>query len=128
MQVIRVVSGRFERTLSRKVRETALATLVSREIPKEALPGVYLRIGYFGWRMNGFDGACRRLGLSAEALTPAQTAALVARLKYPQPRVPSPERWDKINTRARYLLRLHARHTHDRTYAGLPVEPRYETA
>jgi penicillin-binding protein 1A len=127
MQVIRVVSGRFERTLRRKICEMALATLVAREIPKEALPGLYLQIGYFGWRMNGFDEACRRLGLNAESLTPAQTAALVARLKYPQPRATSADRWDKINTRARHLLWLHSQHKHDRTYAGLLIEPKYET-
>ena len=53
MQVVRVVSGRYERTLRRKVWEMALATLVTREIPKKALPAMYLRLGYFGWRMNG---------------------------------------------------------------------------
>ncbi len=127
MQVVRVVSGRFERTLWRKLREMALATLVAREIPKEALPGIYLRIGYFGWRMNGFESACRRLDLRAEALMPTQTAGLVARLKYPQPRVTRPERWDRINARAQHLLRLHSQHKYDHTYAGLVIEPRYET-
>lgn len=127
MQVVRVVSGRFERTLWRKFREMALATLVAREIPKEALPGIYLRIGYFGWRMNGFENACRRLDLRAEALMPAQTAGLVARLKYPQPRVTRPERWDRINARAQHLLRLHSQHKYDHTYVGLVIEPRYET-
>lgn len=127
MQVIRIVSGRFERTLRRKVRELALATLVSREIPKDALPGLYLRIGYFGWRMNGFEAACRSLGLSPEALTPGQTAALVARLKYPQPRLTSPDRGNKIKTRAQHLLLLHSRHKDDHTYVGLLSESPYET-
>ncbi len=110
MQVVRVASGRFERTLRRKLREMALATLVTRAIPKEALPAVYLRIGYYGWRMNGFESACRRLGLIPEALTPVQTARLVARLKYPQPRTARPERWAQISARAQHLLRLHSQH------------------
>jgi membrane carboxypeptidase/penicillin-binding protein PbpC len=105
----------------------ALATLVVRAIPKEALPTVYLRIGYFGWRMNGFEGACRRLGVDPGALTAAQTAALVARLKYPQPRAARPERWNMINARAQHLLRLHSQHKSDRTYAGLAIGARYET-
>jgi hypothetical protein len=105
----------------------AFATLVTRAIPKEALPAVYLRIGYFGWRMNGFEDACRRLGLSAAALTPAQTAGLVARLKYPQPRATKPERWNQINARAQHLLLLHSLHRCGRTYAGLAIEVRYET-
>jgi membrane peptidoglycan carboxypeptidase len=127
MQVVRVVSGRYERSLRRKVREMALATLVAHVIPKEALPGVYLQIGYFGWRMNGFEAACRRLGLGAAELTPTQTAGLVARLKYPQPRETQPERWSQISARAQHLLRLHSQHRCDRTYAGLVIEPRYET-
>jgi membrane carboxypeptidase/penicillin-binding protein PbpC len=127
MQVVRVISGRFERTLRRKLREMALATLVTRAVPKEALPAVYLRIGYYGWRMNGFESACRRLGLSAEALTPVQTARLVARLKYPQPRATRPERWTQISARAQHLLRLQSQHERDETYVGLVVEPRYET-
>jgi len=78
MQVVRVVSGRYERTFRRKVREMALATLVTREIPKEALPAIYLRLGYFGWRMNGFTAACRHIDRRPEALTPIETARLVA--------------------------------------------------
>lgn len=127
MQVIRVVTGRFEPTLRRKIREVALATLVTREIPKVALPSLYLQIAYFGWKMDGFDGACRRLGLSPGALTPSQTAALVARLKYPQPRVASSERWNRINIRAQHLLRLHSQHQHSQAYADLLKEPGYET-
>lgn len=127
MQVVRVVSGRFERSFQRKIREMALATLVTRAIPKEALPAVYLRIGYFGWRMNGFEAACRRLGVVAAALTAAQTAGLVARLKYPQPRAAGPDRWSQINARAQHLLRLHSQHKSDRTYDGLVIRSRYET-
>lgn len=127
MQVVRVVSGRYERTLRRKIREMGLATLVAHEIPKEALPAVYLRIGYFGWRMNGFEAVCRRLGVRAEALTPAETARLVARLKYPQPQVTRPERWDQINVRAQHLLWLHSQHKCDHTYTGLELEPHYES-
>lgn len=127
MQVVRVISGRFERTLQRKLREMALATLITRAIPKEVVPAVYLRIGYYGWRMNGFGSACQRLGLSGEALTPVQTARLVARLKYPQPRTTHPKRWAQISARAQHLLRLHSQHERDRTYAGLVVEARYET-
>jgi len=127
MQLVRVVSGRFERSLRRKLREMALATLVTRAIPKEALPAVYLRIGYFGWRMNGFENACRRLELSLVGLTPAQTARLVARLKYPQPHATGSERWNQINTRAQHLLRLHSLHKCSRAYAGLAIQEKYET-
>ena len=127
MQVIRVVSGRFERSIRRKVREMALATLVSREIPKKALPAVYLGIGYYGWRMNGFEAACRRLGADAEAMTPADTARLVARLKYPEPQEAQPERLHRINARAQHLLRLHEKHRYDQTYNSHLAKSQYES-
>jgi len=127
MQVVRVVSGRFERSIRRKIREMALATLVSREIPKRALPAVYLEIGYFGWRMNGFESACRRLHLDAHALSLAETACLIARLKYPQPQEAPPNRWHKINARAQHLLRLHEKHKDGRTYIGLVMKAQYES-
>jgi membrane carboxypeptidase/penicillin-binding protein PbpC len=125
MQVVRVISGRFERTFKRKVREMALATLVTREIPKDVLPAVYLWIGYYGWRMNGFKAACHQLKLNTKSLTPMESARLVARLKYPQPHETRLERWIKINTRARHLLWLHMQHRCGNTYEGLVVEPQY---
>jgi penicillin-binding protein 1A len=128
MQLIRVVSCRYERTLRRKIREMALATLVTREIPKEALPAIYLRLGYFGWRMNGLAAACRRLHYSPHSLTPVATARLVARLKYPQPRETSPRRCEQIEVRARHLLRLYTRHQQDQTYFGLVTRSAYATA
>lgn len=127
MQVIRVVSGRFERTLRRKIHELALATLVSSVIPKEALPGLYLRIGYYGWRMNGFSGACRRLQLDPRALGPIEAAGLVARLKYPQPRLTDQRRWSQIHARAQHILRLYADHRYDGTYGGVVIGPLHET-
>lgn len=122
MQIVRVVSGKFDRTLGRKIREMALATLLTREIPKDGLPALYLAIGYFGWRMNGFDAACRRLRLDARFLTPVEAARLVARLKYPEPHNLGPLRSTQIAARAEHLLRLHARHQYDTTYRGLVTD------
>lgn len=127
MQIIRVVSGRYERTLRRKIREIGLATLLCREVPKEALPALYLRIGYFGWRMNGYEAACRRLGVSPEELTGNEAARLVARLKYPQPRCTGLKRWNQINVRAEHLLRLHSVCKYGQTYIGLAKESPYES-
>jgi membrane carboxypeptidase/penicillin-binding protein PbpC len=127
MQVVRVVSGKYERTLARKVREMALATLVTRAIPKEALPAIYLRLGYFGWRMNGFSAACRCIGRCPASLAQIDTARLVARLKYPQPCEISPHRRAQIDMRARHLLRLHASHRLDHTFLGLVRKPAYAT-
>jgi monofunctional glycosyltransferase len=127
MQLVRVITARFEHTMARKIREMFLATLVTRAVPKEALPALYLQLGYFGWRMNGFAAACRHMGLRAEQLTPMDTARLVARLKYPQPRTIQTRRLTQINIRAKHLLSLHVHHMQGCTYLGLERNTRYAT-
>ena len=52
-QLVRVLTNRYERTFKRKVKEILLASLVARAIPKTDIPGIYLSVAYFGWRMNG---------------------------------------------------------------------------
>lgn len=103
-QLVRTVTGRYERRLRRKVREVLLASLVRRLIPKSEIPGVYLCVAYFGWRMNGIQAACRRLGFELIKITPHQAASIVARLKYPEPKFPSSERAQQIFVRRRHIL------------------------
>jgi membrane carboxypeptidase/penicillin-binding protein PbpC len=119
MQVVRVVSGRYERTLRRKLREVGLAALIGQVVPKRALPSIYLRIGYFGWRTTGFAAACTRIRRTPRSLSSFETAALVARLKYPQARTLSRWKEERINRRARHLLFLCCRHQQTATYVGL---------
>ncbi len=118
-QIVRVLTGRYERTLARKLREILLATLVAQRYPKRCLPAVYLAIGYYGWRMNGYSQACRRLGLSMHSPSSDEAARLVARLKYPQPRKASAHRESQIERRAKHLRALYQRHLLDGTYRHL---------
>jgi len=118
-QIVRVVSNRFEPTVTRKVREVLLASLVAELLPKSATPSLYLSIGYFGWRMNGFAQACRRLGLRSASLSLDDAAALVARLKYPEPRQASVFRLHQIERRCLYLRALFYHHLEDGTYQHL---------
>jgi monofunctional glycosyltransferase len=122
-QIVRVITNRRERTLRRKLREIALAILVARHYPKHDLPSVYLWIGYYGWRMNGYRQACRRLGMPPHALSLEEAAMLVARLKYPEPRQTSPERLLQIHRRAKHLHSLYERHLLDGTYRDLDDSP-----
>jgi membrane peptidoglycan carboxypeptidase len=126
MQLVRTLTEKYERTLKRKIHEIAFATLVSKVIPKDEIPAVYLEIAYFGWRMNGFSAALRRTYGMCEQLPPLQTAQIVARLKYPEPRSASPSRLRKIRVRGDYLLWLHDKHLHARIYQGGIVEVQYE--
>ena len=118
-QIVRVLTGRYERTFARKLREIGLATLVAQRYSKHCLPAVYLSIGYYGWRMNGYLQACRRLGLSPRSPSSDEAARLVARLKYPQPRRVSAHRITQIERRAKHLRALHRRHLLDGTYRHL---------
>src|SRR5207244_8697723 len=91
-QIVRVLTNRFERTFVRKVHEVLLAALVADLFPKSATPRLYLSIGYFGWRMDGFLQACRRLELRPDILSLDDAADVVARLKYPEPHTAPPSR------------------------------------
>lgn len=118
-QIIRVLSGRYEQTLKRKIKEILLATLITLIIPKRDLPGLYLRVGYFGWRMNNFKEACTRLKISPSNMSLLESASIVARLKYPQPQVITVRRAIQINIRTRHLLNLHYIHNSALVYTGL---------
>ena len=111
MQLVRVLTGRFERTWRRKIEEMILAIRMTRQVPKTELPTLYLSLGYYGWRMNGFAQACRRLELDPACCSLQESAMLVARLKYPQPRRCSATRWEQIVLRGEYLM---ARYESDR--------------
>jgi membrane peptidoglycan carboxypeptidase len=105
-QLVRTVTGRYERTIRRKLIEILLACLVYRTVEKQDVPGLYLSLAYFGWRMNGLVQACDRLEVVLPQAIPSQAAAIVARLKYPEPKFMSPERRQQIQTRAAQVLRL----------------------
>ena len=104
MQLVRILSGRYEKTLSRKFREIFFALRLSRIVPKEELPALYLSVAYYGWKMDGFIQACDHLNLKPQSITLKDAAKLVARLKYPQPRNISVKRYSQIITRSVYLL------------------------
>jgi len=108
-QLVRTLTGRKERSINRKLKELALACCVARYVPKSEVPGLYLSVAYFGWRMNGVREAYARLGIEYKSLTSRQAAELVARLKYPDPSSATTERLSKIFIRRDYILgRLHS--------------------
>jgi membrane carboxypeptidase/penicillin-binding protein len=125
--IVRVLTCRYERTVERKLREILLATLVSTVIPKHALPGLYLRLGYYGWRMNNFQQACRRLNIDPLNMTVIEAASIVSRLKYPEPKMPSKKRTEQINKRSTHLMKLRKSHILSDTYCGLYKDVIYAT-
>lgn len=105
-QLVRTVTQEYERSFQRKWREILLACVVHTVVQKSDVPGLYLSVAYFGWRMNGLLQAYRRLGIRSDCMTRRQCAGLVARLKYPEPAEPSLQRKALIEMRTQYLLTL----------------------
>lgn len=120
MQFIRTITGRYEKTIQRKLFEIILAIRLTHRINKNRLPILYLWVGYYGWRMNNFQQACSRLKIDPLSASDFESAKLVARLKYPEPGEQNKERSLKIRSRAQHLIVLtnnktkkHCRHTSD---------------
>jgi monofunctional biosynthetic peptidoglycan transglycosylase len=93
-----------EKRLSRKVKEAILAAKLERALSKRRILAVYLNVVEWGDGVFGVEaGARHHLGVSAAALSPAQSAVLASML--PAPRradLARPSAW--LRDRARRLL------------------------
>ena len=106
MQLVRTITGRYERTARRKFWEILLAIRLTQCIPKDRLPILYLWCAYYGWKMNNFKQACARLRINTESVDALDAAMLVARLKYPQPQKHDAVRLSRIHRRGLHLIAL----------------------
>lgn len=104
-QFVRVVSGRYERTLARKFYEQALAICVSRRRGKVQIANAYLTIGYYGSTLVGVDGLRARLGNDLWNADVGRVRELMARLKYPEPAQPTAGWRAKMRARVAYIER-----------------------
>ena len=109
MQLVRTLTRRYERSLSRKLLEIVLAVRLTRYVGRRHVPTMYLWVAYYGWKMNNFRQACARLANEVRSNDLNSQSRLVARLKYPEPRPQNIYRLSLIQQRARYLIRLHER-------------------
>ena len=104
MQLTRALTRRNDYSLSRKIREIVLAIWLTRYLPRKDLPGFYLWVAYYGWRMNNLRQARDRLGIKPTSRNLHSAAQLIARLKYPEPQKASTIRRRKIDERCTYLI------------------------
>lgn len=105
-QLARVLTGRYERTISRKIMEIRIAFRMSRTFKKSEIATLYLHVAYYGWRMNSLEQAAHQLGIAIPSCGFSDAAKLVARLKYPQPRHIYPNKFQSIKARERHLFNL----------------------
>ncbi|MBK8089148.1 MAG: transglycosylase domain-containing protein [Chitinophagaceae bacterium] len=107
-QLVRVLTNNFERTFKRKIKEILLATTLRYIIPRKSIPSAYLQIAYYGTNMIGLKAALKKLKIPAsEDLSVENAAEIVARIKYPEPRIISPKRTEQILVRKNHLLTLY---------------------
>lgn len=104
MQLVRVITGRYERTFERKIAEMFLAVLLTKHVRQDELPKLYLVVAYFGWKMNGLAQASHRLNIDLSRISGLEAASIVARLKYPEPQRPDEKRLSRIRERTKYIL------------------------
>ena len=104
-QLVRVVLGRYERTLRRKFWEQLLAIGLSSHRPKPRIAMAYLSIAFYGSGQYGLSALMRCCGSEVHAATQDSVLQMVARLKYPEPLSPPPEWRQTILRRVRYIAR-----------------------
>lgn len=118
MQLVRVLTGKYDRTLNRKLEEMFLAYKLTKYLSKQEILSLYLSIAYFGWNMHGINQACKSLKLNLDNLTLEESASLIARLKYPEPKNISENRNIQINNRTKYILKR---------YVNLKIKDKYDS-
>ncbi|SHO60907.1 penicillin-binding protein 1C [Pseudoxanthobacter soli DSM 19599] len=100
MQTARLVEGRPERTLARKLDEMARAVQLERRLSKDEILALYLSLAPFGGNIEGVRAASLAyFGREPNRLTPAQAALLVALPQSPETR--RPDRFPKVARAAR---------------------------
>ena len=88
-QFVRVVTGRYERTISRKIREQILALSLSRRKSKSEIASAYLSVAFFGAGCMGLKGLTKTFGSDLATVTDEQALKFMSQLKYPRPQAPS---------------------------------------
>lgn len=95
-QLVRTLTGRYEKTLRRKLREQVVAILLNEAVKnKNEIGKAYLHCAYFGHAKVGF------FNLSNSDRKDA--SELIARLKYPTRKDEEPRDNEKIKRRKEYI-------------------------
>ena len=105
-QFVRVVTKRYERTISRKIREQALAIALSRRRTKKQISATYLQVAFYGHGLVGAQGLSSLCGNSLRSSSSMTVYGAIARLKYPEPLNPSDYWKRKLSHRVAYIAAL----------------------
>ena len=106
MQLVRTITGTYERTIRRKITEIILAVRLTQAFDRMDISRIYLWLAYYGWNMHGFQQAYEKIEQATRTGSRIASANLVARLKYPQPRYLDGRQLGRIDQRVQHLLAL----------------------
>ncbi|MFV0931690.1 biosynthetic peptidoglycan transglycosylase [Pseudomonas jessenii] len=101
-QLVRTVTGRYEKTPRRKIREQILAVMLNSKFEKDDLACCYLTVAYYGASLVGVSGL-RKLSSSNPHFT---DEVIVAHLKYPRTSNPDGVVAKKHLSRVNHIRRL----------------------
>lgn len=118
MQLVRVLTAQYDKTIVRKIQEILLAHKLTKYISQKEILELYLSIAYFGCNMHGIKQACDLLNYNLYNLNIEESASLIARLKYPEPKYASEDRKQQITRRTKYILKR---------YHTLKIKERYDS-
>ena len=102
-QLVRVVTARYERTIVRKLREQALALLLSKTRTKNEIASAYLAVAFYGTTCVGLNGLKQICGRDLNNVDADRVLQAVAQLKYPRPENPTGKWRSAIKRRIDYL-------------------------
>lgn len=106
-QLVRVLTEDYCFSIRRKLKEIYLATKLKRVADKYTLAAAYLDMANYGTELSGLSAVLDKFGVDLkEDIDDEICAAVVARLKYPEPRQYNAARMAQIEQRTRYILRL----------------------
>lgn len=107
-QLVRVLTEDYSYSIRRKIKEIYLATKLKRFADKYTLAAAYLDIANYGTDLSGLSAVLDKFGVVLkEDIDDEICAAVVARLKYPEPRRFNAQRMEQIERRKKHILRLY---------------------
>lgn len=111
-QLVRVLTNKYERNLSRKINEIILAYSLKKTLTKREIALIYLNIAYYGSNLEGLNKILNKFGLKPENEINDQICAeVVARLKYPEPAKNSSNKLILIKKRTSHIRLLYKKHS-----------------
>lgn len=111
-QLVRTLTNNFERNLSRKFKEILLAFSLKFVVDKKRIALIYLNIAYYGTNLESLDKVLKKYKLKkGDFINREICAEIVARLKYPEPKIDKEKRLELIFRRKNHILKLYYYHS-----------------